>query len=312
MQRVFDEGITRVGNKPLPIECLPQSSGRSLAHMGWDRLHYHKYIELLFVTQGHYQVYINGETVDMPVGSMGVISSGELHSTRGTEEHNALMCIKFMPEILYSSEQTVTEMEYSIPYVFEHFSAQRVFPPEALESTFLPAAFSRIGEEHERQEFGYELAIRAEVMRIFSWILRAWHHQGGGRAAPADAAAALVMTKAREYVDQHYADATLTGAADYCGLSYSYLSRVFNRCMKMSFSSYVSLVRVNQSLRLLALTDMSVTEIALSCGFSSTSYYIQTFRRLKQVSPSQFRRSLPHRTPVQPGALQSPIESHPQ
>ena len=291
MQRVFDEGITRINNRPLPIECIPQSTGCSLNRSGWERLHYHKYIEFLYVTQGHYEVCIDSATVDMPLHSLVIINSGELHSTRGLGERNALMCIKFMPEILYSSEQTVTEMEYSIPYVFEHYGMQRCFQEEALRGSFLPEAFRRIQQEHTEQAFGYELAIRAEVMRIFAWVIRSWHIQAGNKAIPLDPVAETVVRKARDYVREHFADATLAEAARHCGLSYSYFSRVFNRYMKMSFSHYVNLVRVNQSMQQLATTDRSVTEIALASGFSSTSYYIQIFRQFKHISPTQFRKT---------------------
>lgn len=294
MKRIFDEGIRQFNNKPLPIDCLIMSHENPREAKGepysWDVLHYHKYIELLYAVEGGYEVYINGDVQRMPQGHMVVINAGELHATRATGQHNTEVCIKFVPEILFSSEQTVTEMEYSIPYVFEHFGYRRCFEREQLAKTFLPEAFLRVKQEHEEKAFGYELAIRAEVMRIFAWILRYWHDEADAKDIPAQRENDIIR-RAREYVQAYYADATLQGAAEHCGLSYSYFSRLFMRCMKMRFSQYVNLVRVNQSMKELALSDRSITEIALTCGFSSTSYYIQTFRQLKHTSPNQFRRS---------------------
>ena len=60
--------------------------------------------------------------------------------------------------------------------------------------------------------------------------------------------------------------------------------------MKMSFSDYVNRERIRHSSRLLASTDLSVTEIALAVGFSTTSYYIQVFKKLQGISPLQFRK----------------------
>ncbi|MBQ4608064.1 MAG: helix-turn-helix domain-containing protein [Clostridia bacterium] len=298
MQRVFDEGITQYNNRPLAVECLLMSSGRSTKLPDWERMHYHKYIELLYVVSGHYEAYISGSTVDMPARSMAIVNEGELHTTRTLDTSNTLLCIKFIPQILYSSEQTISELEHSLPYVFEHLSQPRCFFKEELAGTPVPDAFRRIQKEHKNREFGYELAIRAEVLRIVSWVMRRWYDSAQNKDIPQDPGAAEIVAHARQYVREHLTDATLSGAADYCGLSYSYLSRVFNRYMKMSFSGYVNLERINHSMRQLSMTDMSVTEIALSLGFSSTSYYIQTFRRLKSISPMQFRKTF--KQPAQP------------
>ena len=59
----------------------------------------------------------------------------------------------------------------------------------------------------------------------------------------------------------------------------------------MSFSHYVTLKRINHTMKELVLTEKSITEIALAAGFSSPSYYIHTFRRMKNLSPRQFRKS---------------------
>jgi len=293
MKKIYDEGIREINHRPIPVECLVMTKQGSGISRNWDTLHYHKYIELLYVLEGEYQVYIDGREYAVPKGGMTVANAGELHATRGAEERSTLLCIKFLPQILYSSEQTVTEMEYSIPYVFEHFGGKRIFYAEELGNSVLPAAFSQICKEMQENGFGYELAIRAEVMRIFAWILRYWHVGAQNQTVPllAPSLAALI-SKAREYVRAHYADATVREAAEVCGVSYSYFSRTFSRVMKMNFSHYVNLERINQSMKELALTNRSITEIALDCGFASASYYIQTFRRIKHISPNQFRKHL--------------------
>ena len=43
-------------------------------------------------------------------------------------------------------------------------------------------------------------------------------------------------------------------------------------------------------MELLHDTDMSITEIALSTGFGSASYYAETFRRKLGKSPKEYRK----------------------
>ena len=289
MIQPFDEGRKVINNIPMSVECLLLNG--TAPQMRWGRPHYHEYIELLYPIKGDYQVDLNGETVDMPERSMFIINTCEPHTTLAVSPgERSLFCIKFMPQVLYSSEQTVTEMEYTIPYVFENMGQRRVFPEEILKNTFVPDAFNNIISEHAEKRFGYELAIRSEVLKVFAWIIRYWHDESEQGIPDISGSTAEAIVKARNYVNLNFADATLSEAADECNLSYSYFSRIFNKAMKMSFSDYVNTVRVNYSMKLLATTDQSITDIALSCGFSSTSYYIQTFRKLKNISPNKFRK----------------------
>lgn len=291
MPSPFNEKRRTVNNIPLSIECLLMKGFG--VEKKWSEQHYHDYIELLYPIKGDYRVASGGRITDLPEGAMLIINSCEPHTTVGySDGERLLFCIKFMPQVLYSSEQSVTEIEYIMPYILENAKCQRLFLKEQLENTFLPDTIDEIISEQNSKKFGYELMTRSLVLRIFAWLIRFWQSRGGVQLPESDSSSVKLIARAREYVEENYAVATLSSAANECGLSYSYFSRIFNRVMRMSFSDYVNLVRVNNSMKLLMTTDNSITEIAMICGFSSTSYYIQTFRKLKYISPSKFRKML--------------------
>jgi len=288
MEIINDEGLRRVNNIPLPIECLIMS-GHGVGKWG-NRIHYHDYIEILYVLEGEYEVKADGNVTFLEEHSMFVLNARELHSTRKASEHQTLLCIKFLPQVLYSSEQSVTELEYSIPYVFENFSKCRKFSSELLKGTAIPGIFEDICREKREMEFGYELALRAQTLRVFLWIIRYWHEQAGKNVPMMpNRNAAVMLGRVRDYVKEYYTSANAVEAARICGVSYGYFSRTFNECMKMKFSDYVNRVRINQSVQLLATTNLSITDIALSTGFSTSSYYIEVFKKYKSISPKRFR-----------------------
>ncbi len=290
MQTPFNEGVKTQNNIPLEIEFLIQNFTKPLSPW-WYTMHYHEYLEILYSLKGDFLLMINGDVVELPEGSMYVINSNEPHATKSASQgERTLLCIKFMPEILFSSGQTVTEMEYTIPYVFDNFGSKRLFERKILDDTFIPQEFIFLKNEKTDEKFGYELAIKSSVLRIFSFIMRYWYENAGSPALPSNQKAVNAVRKIRDYVKENYTTATLTEASNRCGLSYSYFSRIFNEYMNMSFSDYVNLVRVNNSLKYLSSTDMSVTNIALTVGFSTTSYYIQVFKRFKNLSPGEFRK----------------------
>lgn len=288
--KAIDEGRRIVNNIPLAVQCLLMSG--DTPQLNWGGLHYHEYIELLYTVKGDYEVSLNGEIYTFPENSMFIINSGEPHSTFAPSKEHTLFCIKFLPQVLYSSEQSVSELEQTVPYVFENLGLQRMFPKEQLCDTFVPSAFENIIKENSEQRFGYELAIRSDVLKIFAWIIRFWQETSGQGIPQSNSTSLAVMTKAKDYVNQNLADVTLNDVADVCNLSYSHFSRIFKSATNMNFTDYVNLARVNESMKLLCTTDRSITDIALTVGFSSTSYYIYIFKKLKNISPNKFRKML--------------------
>ena len=288
MEEAWNEGLRTVNDIPLSIECLLLSGE---GEQPWRTPHYHEYLEILYVLEGEYELKLNGAVTRLPQHSMFVLLPGEPHCTRRLRPTQTLLCIKFLPQILSSSEPTSTALEHAIPFILERFSQRRLFDPELLNSTPLPAAFDSLRREKLECLFGHELALRSLVLQIFLWVFRYWHESAGSPALTLpNAAMAAMLCRVREYVRENYATASLSGASRACGLSYGYLSRLFSTYMKTSFNSYVNLMRVERSRQLLVTTDMSITEIALAVGFSSTSHYIQTFKRHQSISPNRFRK----------------------
>ena len=50
--------------------------------------------------------------------------------------------------------------------------------------------------------------------------------------------------------------------------------------------------RLDKSIKLLSIPSYSITEIALKCGFNSSSYFTEIFHRNIGCTPSQYRKNL--------------------
>ncbi|MBW2960240.1 helix-turn-helix domain-containing protein [Mesonia aestuariivivens] len=74
------------------------------------------------------------------------------------------------------------------------------------------------------------------------------------------------------------------------GQSARTLSRLFKKNIEISFLQYVKLTRIIKSMELLLQTDLSVTEIAYSCGYNSISAFSYAFHQLIHHSPNEFRK----------------------
>lgn len=54
-------------------------------------------------------------------------------------------------------------------------------------------------------------------------------------------------------------------------------------------NQYLLKYRIFRSVEYLKRTDMSVTEIAMTCGFNDTSHFIQYFKKKMGVTPYEYR-----------------------
>jgi AraC-like DNA-binding protein len=66
-------------------------------------------------------------------------------------------------------------------------------------------------------------------------------------------------------------------------------SRSFRRATGQTFTEFVNGLRVARACRLLALTRQQVSSIRDEVGFNSISNFNRHFRRIKGMTPGEFR-----------------------
>lgn len=288
-----------VNGVAFPFVCHMQLAGQAgLVYPA----HFHKYIEILFGKEGSFLVGLGGKQYEFGPGDMLIINSRQVHQIHTAGQNGGrYIVLRFEPELIYSSmSQNQFELRYILPFILEESRHECVISGEALAGTAIPALCEEALREFEEKEYGYELAVRNCIGSIYLWILRYWYRAGTGAwEETASDGLRRLLQPALDYILEHYEEEIhARELACLCGLSYSYFSRSFNRLMKMNFNEYVNQVRVNEAEKLLVGTALSVTEIAFSCGFGTTSYFIKRFRQYKKCSPLQFRKSVTSSLPA--------------
>ncbi|GAA3316839.1 hypothetical protein GCM10020331_014040 [Ectobacillus funiculus] len=88
-----------------------------------------------------------------------------------------------------------------------------------------------------------------------------------------------MMKRAISYIENHYSEnINLTDMANYAQLSpYHFFQESLKKHMNCSPYQYLINYRINNAKMLLYNTNLSIKEIALTCGFNSTSHFVTTF-----------------------------------
>lgn len=255
--------------------------------------HIHDYIEIIYALSGEYQILLNNKDYCFRSGDMVLINSNEIHNINSLSEGlNKYIVVKFEPELLYTTSQSLFEMKYVMPFILNESTHQKIFKRAEIEKTLIPNIIRGIYSEYKEKKYGYELAIRANIYNLFLFILRRWNAQNIDLNITYDINKDMVarLQIVFDYIENNYQnDITSLDMANLIHLSYSYFSRLFKKIMKRGFRDYLSYVRISKAEKLLTTSELNITEIAMMVGFSTSSYFIQQFKQYKEISPKQFQ-----------------------
>lgn len=97
--------------------------------------------------------------------------------------------------------------------------------------------------------------------------------------------------KIKRYIDSNYQDnITLDSLAAMAHLNKYYFVHTFTKCYGLSPINYLNERRIEVSKALLASTDHCIAEIAQLSGFSSQSYFAQSFKKSSGMTAGAYRK----------------------
>ncbi len=92
------------------------------------------------------------------------------------------------------------------------------------------------------------------------------------------------------YISENYAkDTPVTELAERASMSVSSLERSFQKYLNLSPIAYRNSIRIERA-KLLLTKGLSVSEIAITVGFSDIYYFSRTFKQFVGVSPSEYAK----------------------
>lgn len=107
-----------------------------------------------------------------------------------------------------------------------------------------------------------------------------------------------VLQRALIYIFENVAnDIHLAEVADLAGMSETAFSRFFKKNTGNSFTDHVNKLRIWQACKLLAESDMPITEICFEVGYLNISNFNRTFLLHHKMTPSAYRRLAGQRRP---------------
>lgn len=129
-------------------------------------------------------------------------------------------------------------------------------------------------------------SIKLAVKQFFDDILERFENSG------MDSKVSGVVERALRYINKNFEkDITLNKVASELGINYSYLSNLFTVEMDITFSEYITRIRMEKACRLLLESKKKITDIAESCGYPDSKYFFRVFKKQFGVTPEEYKKS---------------------
>ncbi|MBP3039881.1 response regulator [Bacillaceae bacterium Marseille-Q3522] len=112
------------------------------------------------------------------------------------------------------------------------------------------------------------------------------------KTKPEDTASGKEMLKsALRYIELHYMkEIKLNTVAEKVHLNPQYFSRIFKKEFHVTFTEYVTQLRIEAAKKLLLQTERPVYRIAIELGFADAAYFSKVFFKSVQCTPIEFRK----------------------
>lgn len=236
--------------------------------------HTHHYAELFYVVSGRGLFQIENEQYPVTTQQLIIVNPNVMH-TEVSYQSSPLEYIVLGIEGLEFTPDAQEESRFQILDYRDNGS--------------ILTCLRNILLETEKALPGFETICRAYMEILIVRLMRDTTFHLTSDPLPASSSQCASV---RRYIDSHFKEPlTLDHLAEIAHINKYYLAHSFKEEFGISPISYQLNRRIEESCYLLQQTDMSLSEIAQVLGFSSSSYFSQLFRKTKEISPSDYRKS---------------------
>lgn len=148
-------------------------------------------------------------------------------------------------------------------------------------------ALNTFAFEYSKSMMNSDITLDAQAQIITHWIVRSILGETMDmRAISSD----YSVARAQHYMEQHFQEhITVSKLAQLGYISVSCLNRRFKQELGVTPIEYLIDLRIEKAKTLLRRKNISMTEIAMRCGFGSSGHFSSCFQKHLHITPSEYQ-----------------------
>lgn len=291
---IIDENkkeTTQHGSYEFPLAVYTTQINKNI--LGFIDWHWHEELQFCIVTKGIVHFNVNNDAIILSEGDGLFINKEQLHKAMNyLDNDSSYVCFDFHINLISGFMGSIINTKYIQPYT-DHPAIQYCIlrNTNKWQKIILEKLLTAY-QVYNRKENGFELRIFILLLEIWQILIEyyfssfsSYRHNNIN----------IHFKKIIDYIHKHYMEKIeLSNLANEVNLSKSALCREFKKQMKCTVFEYIINYRLVTATKLLLRTNDTISDIAYQCGFGSTSYFIEKFKKKTNLSPSSYRKEKKH------------------
>lgn len=281
---IYNE-LKQHGTENFPVEFYHIDKKHPKYEMAY---HWHSEVEIVRILCGSLKMSLDNKEYDLHSGDCVFINSETVHGALPLD--CVYECIVFNPQYLSINENDgkgfIDGIINHTVYINEIFFSDNFHYMSILNPLF---------EAIKNRFPGYTLTVTGRLYELLGLIKASGNYSENLsiNSTRHNEKNVIMLKKALAYIRANYdTQISLCDIAQAAGISPKYLCTFFKDMTGKTPFEYLNVYRIERAARKLINSDLPVTQIAFSCGFNDLSYFIKTFKKVKNVTPKNFRKKM--------------------
>lgn len=253
--------------------------------------HWQDDFELIYVLTGKLEFHINHKTYAVSSGEGFFLNTRQIHYARSYQNYDCtFLSFRVGKEMLCQNEEDPVFQKYILPTISNPSFCHLTLTPKVPWQKYILEIMKKIIHVCNVQNFGYELKIQHFITEIFYYIFQ--NLSSLPSLSKKEQKDIMRIRTTMDYLNTTYSQKhTLSDISSSCQLSNSECCRLFQRILHCSPVDYLIRLRILKSMPLILEHQKSMAAIAKEVGFSGSSYFSETFKKVIGCSPRDFYKS---------------------
>lgn len=253
--------------------------------------HIHTAVEILYITEGNFRVYADGVASEAHTGDLVIFRSNTIHSAYSLSENfGRYQVLKLTSSFLIRTFGDGESSSCVLPLLKKQSDSPFVYHAEEISAEIREIWSRMLSETLPRKQMFFPM-IKAQACELIVLMYRTFFSELSQSAMPVSENILLLIYQSVGYINENYAsDLSPYECAKMVNLSYSYYAKVFRAVIGKSFTEYLIDIRLAKAHNILLLTELSVTDVALSCGYRNPAHFAAEYKKRYGITPGETRK----------------------
>lgn len=240
--------------------------------------HWHHSIEIFLVLNGEINFFINSKPYMLKEKDFIIVNTNQIHSIDSPKPNITI--------VLQIPVETFADYMSGVEYInFRKKNGEQ--------DKKIYELIEKMYSIYSEKKYGYSLKVKGKFYELLYILITEYREENIEKEVLMQKKHLDKISNVTSYLKQNYRqELSLEQVASMFGFTNTYLSRIFHKYAEVSYKTYLTDVRVSNSVRQLVNTKDKIGQIALNNGFSDSRAFSKAFKKRYGCLPSEYRKKI--------------------